>query len=256
MIQPPSPITRTIGPARPRAMRIARVILRTSAGSVALSLGIGGGAALAAEDLVRLSFQNCTPEMAEDITEAVALAADAIDMVAARLSSDKEHPADLEAIARWLGERTSRFDVIKDLKHLAARLDAEQLPIVAECRPDDLETFAWTYSAMTGEGYISFGFHFFNAPLVGGVDTRMSTVVHELTHMVPGLATEDYFYAEHQIQALARMFPEAARDNAQNVEYMVSEIFNRLSGTGPEAKFIGRTLFPGAHPPPVDREQR
>lgn len=232
-----------------------RLACRNAAGSLALTLGLGAGAALAEDGVVKLEFVNCTPQMERDITEAVALAATAIDQVAARLSSDKEHPADVAAIARWLGERTSRFDILKDLKYLAARLDPDQLPIVAECRPEDHNVFAWTYSAMTGEGYISFGMPFFQAPLVGGPDTRMGTVIHELSHMVPGIATEDYFYADHQIQGLARIFPDAARDNAQNIEYLVEEIFDRLNGTTPGVKFIACSAYPGAHPPPVDRNR-
>jgi hypothetical protein len=238
---------------RPQRRRMG-LICQTSAGSVALVLGLAAPA-LAEEDLVKLEFIGCTPAQEGQITEAVALAALAIDQVAARLSGDKVHPDDVDAVARWLG--VSRFDAIKDLKHLAARLDATQLPIQAECRPDDLETFAWTYPAMTGTGYISFGYHFFAAHLVGGADSRMGTVVHELSHMVPGTATDDYFYREDQIQALARIFPAVAVDNAQNVEYLIEEIYDRIYGTSGPAKFLWvGDVDEDAHPEPVVREVR
>lgn len=204
----------------------------TAAGTLALAGGLSANAAMAETRLVALEFQNCTADQAQQITDAFTLAAEAVDAVSTRLAAEKQHDDDLDAIARWTGQYTSRFQLVKELKHLARRLDHDQLPIVAECNPGDTDLFAWTYPSMTGEGYISFGWHFFNAPLVGGADSGMGTVVHELSHMVPGLATDDYFYKDDQILALARIFPEFALDNAQNIEYLVEEVFDRLNGTG------------------------
>lgn len=235
----------------PASTSLTAILLGLSA-SVAL-----GQAASADDDLVKLEFINCTPVQEAQVAEAIGLAAVAIDQTAASLGSDKIHPADQAAVARWFGERTSIFHILKDLKHLASRLDAGQLPIRAECRFDDRNTFAWTYQAMTGPGYISFGWHFFNAQLVGGADSRMGTVVHELSHMVPGTSTDDYFYKQDQMLALARIFPEIALDNAQNVEYLVEEVFDRLNGLGAGVKsFLFRPAPAGAHPPPIIRELR
>ena len=247
--------------ARPRLVTRARRARQASAGQAvtglaALLLGFSAHAAMADDGLVKLEFTGCTPEQEGQITEAVALAAAAIDETAARLRDEKVHPADTEALARWFGDHTSVFHILKDLKHLASRLNAGQLPIQAECRIDDRDTFAWTYQAMTGPGYISFGWYFFDAPLVGGADSRMGTVVHELSHMVPGTATDDYFYKEDQMLALARMFPQVALDNAQNVEYLVEEIFDRVNGTLDGAKSLVRLNSSGDHPEPIIRELR
>ncbi|MGF1625226.1 MAG: M35 family metallo-endopeptidase [Alphaproteobacteria bacterium] len=246
-----SPASQGVRLRGPASTSLTALLLGLSASMVL------GQAATADDDLVKLEFINCTPMQEAQVAEAFGLAAVAIDQTAASLSSDKIHPADMEAVARWFGERTSVFHILKDLKHLASRLDAGQLPIRAECRFDDRDTFAWTYQAMTGPGYISFGWHFFNAHLVGGADSRMGTVVHELSHMVPGTATDDYFYKQDQMLALARIFPEIALDNAQNVEYLVEEVFDRLNGLGAGVKsFLFRPVTPGAHLPPIIRELR
>jgi hypothetical protein len=121
------------------------------------------------------------------------------------------------------------YHLTQRYKHMAYRLDADAQPILAEC--DLSETaFAWTYLAMTGNGYIGFGQAFFAAAAVGGHDSRMGTVVHELAHLVPGIAADDLFYDIPSMERLAAKEPHLALQNAQSYEYLVEELYDRTLG--------------------------
>ena len=80
----------------------------------------------------------------------------------------------------------------------------------AHCRPGD---FAYTCYQCD---YISFCDSYFRAPLVG-FNSKMGTIIHELTHTVKN--TDDHEYGMHDCRVLAVNNPDLAVDNADNYEY-------------------------------------
>lgn len=205
------------------------------AGSIAALAAFA--AAPAEAGTVTLQFEGCTAAQQRSIAHAFDLAALAVDEVVEALAEPSPIAATQAAVDRWFGDEISHYALVRQYKHIANRLDDAALPIRAEC---DLSSqdFAWTYLAMQGTGYMGFGRAFFAADAIGGFDSRMGTVVHELSHMVPGIAADDHYYDIPSMEAIAHKEPEMALDNAQNYEYLVEELYDILIDGPTGASFV------------------
>lgn len=210
-----------------------------------LAITLAAGATLmaatsfaAADEHVRLKYDNCTASQQLQISKAMVLASEALDEVMVRLDVQKMALQDDAVVDRWFGARASGELVAGKLGHIADRLDFDAPAIVVECDITNRDTFAWTYTAMEGVGYLGFGVPFFDAAAVGGFDSRMGTIIHELAHMVPAIAADDHSYSIHQMEEYARDNPKIAFDNAQNYEYLVEQLYDAIL-TGPISSFIG-----------------
>jgi hypothetical protein len=69
---------------------------------------------------------------------------------------------------------------------------------------------------------INLGLKFFNAPATG-MDSRLGTIVHEVTHYFLTGNTEDIRYGKDGCLRLARQNPDSALKNADNYEYFIEE---------------------------------
>ena len=196
------------------------------AASFAIVVTLTAPAAQASEDHVRLKYDNCSVAEQAQVSKAITLASEALDDVVARLTRPKLSVQADATLDRWFGVRTDGELVAEHLEHIAERLDSDAEAIVVECDASDQHTFAWTYMAMDGVGYLGFGRPFFDAALVGGFDSGMGTIIHELAHMVPEVAADDHSYAIPEMEAYARDNPKIALDNAQSYEYLVEELYD------------------------------
>ncbi len=180
---------------------------------------------------VALEFEGCSAEERKDIEQAVAMALQALAETGDRLSGLTIGTYEDDVVERWFGDETSRFEVAQNLKYIEDRLSAGADPIVAKCEPNN-PLFAYTWCGMQGRGELTFGAAFFQAALVGGWDSQMGTVVHELAHMTPRLEAcytnhhGEEVYAISEMEMLARTNPDDALDNAQNYEYLVEQLFD------------------------------
>ncbi len=78
---------------------------------------------------------------------------------------------------------------------------------------------AYTYHGSTTL-YLCAGY--FSAPTTGS-DSKMGTIVHEMSHAVA--YTEDYKYGPSDCQALAKNYPDMAINNADNYEYFAESLY-------------------------------
>ncbi len=196
------------------------------AASFAVVVTLTANPAQANEDHVLLKYDNCSIAEQAQISKAITLASVALDDVIARLSRPKLSVQADATLDRWFGVRTEGERVAEELQHMAERLDSDAEAIVVECDYSDQYTFAWTYMAMDGVGYLGFGRPFFDAALVGGFDSGMGTIIHELAHMVPEVAADDHSYSIPEMEGYARDNPKIALDNAQSYEYLVEELYD------------------------------
>ncbi|TPO13740.1 M35 family metallopeptidase [Mesorhizobium sp. B1-1-5] len=69
---------------------------------------------------------------------------------------------------------------------------------------------------------INLGLAFFNAPAIG-VNSKLGTIVHEVTHYFLTGNTDDIGYGKDDCLQLAKDNPESALKNADNFEYFIEE---------------------------------
>jgi hypothetical protein len=75
-------------------------------------------------------------------------------------------------------------------------------------------------------GKVYLGLQFFKAPASTGYDSRLGTLVHEMTHYwITGSTNSEFgdIYPKEECLELARADPAKAQRNAQNYEYFVEE---------------------------------
>jgi peptidyl-Lys metalloendopeptidase len=81
-------------------------------------------------------------------------------------------------------------------------------------------------SLRTDLGKVYLGLKFFEAPASTGYDSRLGTLVHEITHLwITGNTnrTSAEVYPKAECLILARTNPVGAQNNAQNYEYFVED---------------------------------
>jgi peptidyl-Lys metalloendopeptidase len=166
---------------------------------------------------VALNFdaKTCNADERAAITEAFTIAD---QRVAAGLEVIAHNGNDPH-IARWFGaaphERVA--NVLQSVLH---KLESGGSFTIA-CNTDycaQRQPYAYTVSS---EALVGFCDTFFRAALTGE-DSRVGTVVHEISHLAAH--TQDHAYGRRNAAALATKTPDRAADNADNFEYFIETL--------------------------------
>lgn len=200
--------------------------MRLVAAFLFAALTFASAAAHADDKQVSLTFEGCTVRQAQQIRQAVAIANSALDDVIRDLSGSRPSEATQRELMVWFGDDVEPDRVLAMYRRMFDRIQAGKDSIAMAC---DLResAFGWTQHEMEVDAHIGFGRAFFEARPVGGFDTRMGTVIHELSHMVPGIGTDDIVYGVHGARDLADANHYQAVRNADNVEYFIEALTDR-----------------------------
>ena len=190
------------------------------------ALAFGSVAAHADDKQVSLTFEGCTVRQAQQIRQAVTIANSALEDVIRHLSASRPSDAVQRELAVWFGDEVAPDRVLAMYRRMFDRIQAGKDSIAMECDLGE-SAFGWTQHEMEVDARIGFGRAFFEARPVGGFDTRMGTVIHELSHMVPGIGTDDIVYGVHGARDLADANHHRAVRNADNVEYFIEALTER-----------------------------
>jgi hypothetical protein len=90
----------------------------------------------------------------------------------------------------------------------------------------DVSSGLFAYVEPSDVGKVYLGLKFFTAPASSGYDSRLGTLIHEMTHFwITGHTNRasDEVYPKAECLKLAQTDPAGAQANAQNYEYFVEE---------------------------------
>lgn len=169
---------------------------------------------------VSLSFDKCAPNQVGLINEAVDMAYFALTEVISDLGGEAPSKIAEQEIDKWFGADTQTVRVLAIYRLIHKRMHVSARPITMICDMTQ-SLYGWTNEERPGLAYVGFGRSFFRARLVGGFDTRMGTVIHEMSHMVRSISSEDWVYSTPEAQHLALTKPDRALSNADNIEYFL-----------------------------------
>ncbi|KQV78178.1 hemopexin repeat-containing protein [Rhizobium sp. Root1220] len=145
-----------------------------------------------------------------------------VDSMLAELASWNSR-SDNALYTEWFGvEDARRYQTIRDhFSSIKARLAA---PHTYDLTPDDCSpgSFAYTYP---GSDTVYLCSLWFSAPATG-IDSKFGTFVHEWSHAVAG--TDDVVYGQTAARNLAATNPNEAIRNADNHEYIVETLADRM----------------------------
>ena len=209
---------------QPRMAR-DRAAGRFAAAAALLTLVLATAPAVADTDdrHVSLAYDKCAPNQITLVDEAVEMAYVALGRVIADLGGEMPSKAAEVEVDKWFGVGTETVRVLAIYQLIHKRMHASARPITMICDMTQ-SLYGWTEEEQPGLAYIGFGRAFFRARLVGGFDTRMGTVIHEMSHMVRSISSEDWVYSTPAAESLAVTKPERALNNADNIEYFVEAL--------------------------------
>ncbi len=190
---------------------------------IALALPAGTPAAHAEGKGVPLTYEKCSPAERAQVLEAMVAAEEALVSVILDLGSAHPSKITLWELDRWFGTGANVNQVLRIYRYLHKRLRHDADPIEMVCDRNE-PLYGWTMIEIDGNAWIGFGNSFFETNLKGGFDTRMGTVIHEVSHMERGVASDDIVYGVNDALALARDDPALAMRNADNIEYFVEAL--------------------------------
>jgi peptidyl-Lys metalloendopeptidase len=159
--------------------------------------------------------KTCNADDRAAITEAFTIAQ---ERVAAGLEVIAHNGNDPH-IARWFGT-APRAQVATVLQSVLRKLESAGSFTIA-CNTDycaQRQPYAYTVES---DALVGFCETFFRAGLTGE-DSRVGTVVHELSHLAAH--TQDHAYGRRNAAALATKTPDRAADNADNFEYFIETL--------------------------------
>ena len=202
---------------------ISLVPIWLAACAIALVLLAGSQSAHAEGKAVPLTYDKCSPAERTQVTEAMASAEAALSSVIRDLGSAHPSKIALFELDRWFGHGADIGQVLRIYRNLHKRLRHDADPIESVCdRTEPL--YGWTMMEVDGDAWIGFGRSFFETVLVGGFDTRMGTVIHEVSHLERGIGSDDIAYGVEDALNLARDNPVLALRNADNIEYFIESL--------------------------------
>ena len=186
-----------------------------------LAIFAGENSADAGAPYVELVFEDkCTDMQSRQIAESFDLAYEAVGKAVAELGAANPSKFIERAVDIWFGVDADLRVVLRMYRRIYKRMhdDANPISIICDHRED---LYGWTWMETDDEAYIGFGRVFFQTQATGGFDTRMGTVVHELSHMVRDVASDDIVYGISGAQELALQGDERPFHNADSYEYLV-----------------------------------
>ncbi len=137
----------------------------------------------------------------------------------------------------WFGtDDVGRYQTIQD--HYSRIRNRLNSPHTYDLTPDDCSPGELAYTH-DGDDTISLCSGYFSAPNTG-VDSKFGTFVHEWSHAVAG--TDDIVYGQAKARDLARTRPGDAVRNADNHEYFVETLADRMI-TAPVVWNNGKAYF-------------
>ncbi|WP_119270449.1 hemopexin repeat-containing protein [Taklimakanibacter deserti] len=169
-----------------------------------------------------LTFDLNIPPVHWDVFDADQNAVAWVDSTLAELASWNSR-TDNALYTEWFGaDNAARYQTIRD--HYSAIRARLVTPHTYDLTPDDCSPgdFAYTYAG-SDTVYLCGGW--FNAPKTG-IDSKFGTFVHEWSHAVAG--TGDTAYGQAAARNLALTNPAGAINNADNHEYMVETLADRM----------------------------
>ena len=169
----------------------------------------GGGA-------LRFDAKTCTAAERAAVTEAYAVAR---ERAAEGLRVAMANPNDARVV-RWFGQGQERR-VVQVLQAVVRQLDTPDYTIACASSAYCVQRqpMAYTSHANRIVGYCA---GFFRASLTGE-DSRMGTVIHELTHLAA--QTQDHAYGRNNARALSTAkATNRAAENADSYEYFIETL--------------------------------
>ncbi|MEZ5670587.1 MAG: M35 family metallo-endopeptidase [Alphaproteobacteria bacterium] len=197
---------------------VRHAVLACALGS---AMAFAGAGARADTPHVALDFEpKCTDLQTQQIAEAMMMAYLSIEVVVSDLGSHPPSKFAERAIDIWFGADVETPQVLRMYRRIFKRIQDGEKPIAITCDHHE-DLYGWTWMETDDRANIGFGRAFFQARVIGGYDTRMGTIVHELSHMVREVASDDIVYGIAGAQDLARQGEEHPIHNADSFEYLV-----------------------------------
>jgi len=166
------------------------------------------------------TFTDCSPEEIACINAGLAAARAEATQCKAYLNDlpVEDRPTDPNYMT-WYGAYTMACyaTVLQNWCSIADALNMQQLEFI--CGGDLCEDgdFAYVFPNDPYKIYLCNGF--FNADVDEGKDTKMGTLIHEISHFTAVAGTDDHAYGTQACMDLAMNNPAQAKDNADTYEY-------------------------------------
>ncbi|KAL9964477.1 hypothetical protein ACROYT_G028123 [Oculina patagonica] len=119
----------------------------------------------------------------------------------------------------WFGGSTYKQNVIRTYQHVGYYLQVDTIKYVfghPSCRSN---WYAFTYM---GSRTIYLCYYYKVSPKYSGLDSKLGTIVHELSHALA--YTDDFGYGVSFCKQLAKINPKSAANNAENYLYFVTSL--------------------------------
>jgi len=148
-------------------------------------------------------------------------------LVLAKQGIDTGDPAVAAQMTKWFGVVNSAQ--AKQVSDRLAKIIVFTDGATYQCETATIELGdVYAYVTPDKSFLITLGDFFFTTPTTG-FSSRMGTLVHEMSHFVlAGAARDPRIYGPGEAAQLAKSSPEAARNNAENIEYFVESVLFRI----------------------------
>jgi len=203
--------------ATTRGLAFAAVLAVSTSMAFAAHTNPGKPPAGGVQTQLAFDGKTCSPEERAAITEAFGAAQ---DRVAKAIRLVREQPNHAH-VRNWFGDAAPVRRVGAALEAVAqglARPGGFRISCHTGRCSNPSPIFAYAIPAQAALGFCG---TFFRTRLTGA-DSRLGTVVHEVSHIVAG--SDDHAYGHADARALARKDGAKAAQNADNLEYFVEGI--------------------------------
>eukprot|EP00579_Thalassiosira_antarctica_P000127 CAMPEP_0201868906 /NCGR_PEP_ID=MMETSP0902-20130614/2607_1 /ASSEMBLY_ACC=CAM_ASM_000551 /TAXON_ID=420261 /ORGANISM="Thalassiosira antarctica, Strain CCMP982" /LENGTH=509 /DNA_ID=CAMNT_0048394307 /DNA_START=41 /DNA_END=1571 /DNA_ORIENTATION=+ len=176
------------------------------------------------------TFNRCTESEQSDLIQARSLALDASTEVVDHLtgvrqgSSSSECPRYDEWFNSYSSSRHNQLEV--GYEEIRARLDDADVLFDCKCKK---QYYAYVYPSSPYDIYLCRAFW---SAGMAGTDSKLGTVIHEMSHFTVTANTDDFTYGQSSCRNLADSNPGNAINNADNHEYMAENTPNLACETG------------------------
>jgi peptidyl-Lys metalloendopeptidase len=168
-----------------------------------------------------MAYADEPPCAGTDLSVAQASMVDAKKAIDASIAAiDNPSQSDLSNLATWLGVHSSSDSAIVRDKLVATRTYTDGAVFLCANSTDIGLGDIYAYVRPDNSFVIVLGIFFTQAPPTG-FNSKLGTLVHEMSHFVLAGATKDIVYGIDGAKNLAATNPSAARQNADNYEYFV-----------------------------------
>lgn len=219
-----------------------------SLNSLSVYIFIFGALIFAQPNIASADRRACAPNDLSAATESLIAAKTAMQKVLVGLEKGGDHTGRL--LVKWFGnDETETSEQVKNIivkTHTWANTASffciyendgtlmEHIATPTGYISVDVSNEVFAYVDPTKIGEVTLGLAFFRAPN-SGLDSKMGSVIHELTHFWLTANTDDVEYGIAHCLKLAKDHPELALKNADNIQYFIEDWITNASNGSPVA---------------------